>query len=55
MCKDTYRQHIWSFMEENEIALFPRPVFNRIPNFRVRYMYSIMFIYDIYYALISVT
>ncbi|XP_015924436.2 methenyltetrahydrofolate synthase domain-containing protein [Parasteatoda tepidariorum] len=32
--KDSVRQRIWSYLEENNIARFPRPVFNRIPNFK---------------------
>lgn len=31
--KAAIRQRIWSFMEETGIARFPRPVFDRIPNF----------------------
>ncbi|ETO28950.1 hypothetical protein RFI_08176 [Reticulomyxa filosa] len=31
--KEHYRQKVWSHMEHNNIAAFPRPVFHRIPNF----------------------
>ncbi len=31
--KSEIRNYIWSLMEESNIALFPRPVFGRIPNF----------------------
>ena len=31
--KHDIRQRIWRVMEERNIALFPRPVFGRIPNF----------------------
>mgnify|MGYP000644251844 CR=1 FL=1 len=32
--KASIRERIWSIMEETNIAVFPRPVFGRIPNFR---------------------
>ncbi|XP_035228888.1 methenyltetrahydrofolate synthase domain-containing protein-like isoform X3 [Stegodyphus dumicola] len=32
--KEAFRQRVWSYMEEKNIALFPRPVYNRIPNFQ---------------------
>ncbi|XP_054721058.1 methenyltetrahydrofolate synthase domain-containing protein-like isoform X2 [Uloborus diversus] len=32
--KESIRQNIWTYMEENNISSFPRPVFNRIPNFK---------------------
>ena len=32
--KSTIRQKVWEFMERNDIANFPRPVYNRIPNFK---------------------
>ncbi len=32
--KQEIRQKIWKLLEEKDIAIFPRPVFNRIPNFR---------------------
>ncbi|XP_055942347.1 methenyltetrahydrofolate synthase domain-containing protein-like isoform X1 [Argiope bruennichi] len=31
--KESIRQQIWSYLESNDIARFPRPVYNRIPNF----------------------
>ena len=31
--KDLIRDRIWTFLEEHDIARFPRPVFHRIPNF----------------------
>ncbi|GFV40609.1 methenyltetrahydrofolate synthase domain-containing protein [Trichonephila clavipes] len=31
--KESIRQRIWSYMEANDIARFPRPVHHRIPNF----------------------
>lgn len=34
MTKAGFRDSIWSYMETNDIARFPRPVFNRIPNFK---------------------
>lgn len=34
MDKDAIREMIWNLMEEKEIALFPRPVHGRIPNFK---------------------
>lgn len=33
MAKDEIRMRVWRFMEEMEISCFPRPVFQRIPNF----------------------
>ena len=32
--KSSIRQKVWEFMERNDIANFPRPVYNRIPNFK---------------------
>ena len=32
--KSSIRQKVWNHMEVTNIAQFPRPVFNRIPNFR---------------------
>ncbi len=32
--KASIRQKVWEFMEKNDIANFPRPVYNRIPNFK---------------------
>ncbi|HDJ51305.1 MAG TPA: 5-formyltetrahydrofolate cyclo-ligase [Thermoprotei archaeon] len=32
--KQSLREKIWSLMEERDIALFPRPVHGRIPNFK---------------------
>ncbi|CAG2120674.1 unnamed protein product, partial [Medioppia subpectinata] len=35
MCsKCEIRQKVWSYLEDNDIALPPRPVFDRIPNFK---------------------
>ncbi|MFQ5911323.1 MAG: 5-formyltetrahydrofolate cyclo-ligase, partial [Thermoplasmata archaeon] len=34
MEKDAIREKIWNLMEEKDIALFPRPVHGRIPNFK---------------------
>ncbi len=34
MDKDEIREMIWDVMEEKDIALFPRPVLGRIPNFK---------------------
>ncbi|MEQ2309697.1 hypothetical protein AMECASPLE_001293 [Ameca splendens] len=28
------RQRVWDYIEENNLANFPRPVHNRIPNFK---------------------
>ena len=33
LAKDEIRMRLWRLMEEREIACFPRPVFQRIPNF----------------------
>jgi len=32
--KEDIRKYIWKTMEEKNIAIFPRPVYHRIPNFR---------------------
>ena len=32
--KSSIRLKIWKYLEDSNIALFPRPVFNRIPNYR---------------------
>lgn len=32
--KKDIRQKIWEFMEENSLVVFPKPCFNRIPNFK---------------------
>ncbi|XP_022797548.1 LOW QUALITY PROTEIN: methenyltetrahydrofolate synthase domain-containing protein-like [Stylophora pistillata] len=32
--KASIRQHIWDYIEKNNLANFPRPVHNRIPNFK---------------------
>ncbi|XP_013785209.1 methenyltetrahydrofolate synthase domain-containing protein-like isoform X1 [Limulus polyphemus] len=32
--KASIRQKIWKYLEENDIACFPRPVYHRIPNFK---------------------
>ena len=34
MDKAAIRKKVWEFMEKNDIANFPRPVYNRIPNFK---------------------
>ncbi len=34
MDKHEIRMRIWRLMEESNIATFPRPVYNRIPNFK---------------------
>ncbi|RLG62234.1 5-formyltetrahydrofolate cyclo-ligase, partial [Candidatus Geothermarchaeota archaeon] len=32
--KREIRRYIWRLLEERDIAVFPRPVYGRIPNFR---------------------
>ncbi|XP_020797318.2 methenyltetrahydrofolate synthase domain-containing protein isoform X2 [Boleophthalmus pectinirostris] len=32
--KEQIRQRVWRYIEENNLANFPRPVYNRIPNFK---------------------
>ncbi|CAG9569285.1 unnamed protein product [Danaus chrysippus] len=32
--KQSFRQKIWRHLETNGLAMFPRPVYNRIPNFK---------------------
>ena len=32
--KAVVRQKVWEYMEKNDIANFPRPVYHRIPNFK---------------------
>ena len=32
--KASIRKKVWEFMERNDIANFPRPVYHRIPNFK---------------------
>lgn len=32
--KEDIRQRVWHYIEENDLANFPRPVYNRIPNFK---------------------
>ena len=32
--KSSIRQKVWETIEKNDIANFPRPVYNRIPNFK---------------------
>jgi len=32
--KNDIRQKVWAFMEENSLVIFPKPCFNRIPNFK---------------------
>uniref|UniRef100_A0A2S2NFS7 Methenyltetrahydrofolate synthase domain-containing protein n=1 Tax=Schizaphis graminum TaxID=13262 RepID=A0A2S2NFS7_SCHGA len=32
--KKDIRQKVWEFMEENLLVIFPKPCFNRIPNFK---------------------
>ena len=34
LTKPSIRQKVWEFMERNDLANFPRPVYNRIPNFK---------------------
>jgi len=31
--KQEIREHVWSLMEQKNVARFPRPIFGRIPNF----------------------
>lgn len=33
MSKEEIRMRVWRLLEEKDIATFPRPIFNRIPNF----------------------
>ena len=33
MAKQKLREEIWKYLEDRDLARFPRPVFNRIPNF----------------------
>lgn len=32
--KESIRQKVWTYLEENDLACFPRPVYHRIPNFK---------------------
>jgi len=32
--KKDIRQKVWNFLEENSLVVFPKPCFNRIPNFK---------------------
>jgi len=32
--KKDIRQKVWEFMEDNSLVIFPKPCFNRIPNFK---------------------
>lgn len=32
--KKDIRKKVWEFMEENSLVVFPKPCFNRIPNFK---------------------
>lgn len=32
--KHSIRRRVWRYLEEHRLSLFPRPVYNRIPNFR---------------------
>ncbi|XP_060806954.1 methenyltetrahydrofolate synthase domain-containing protein isoform X2 [Amyelois transitella] len=32
--KQSFRHKVWRHLESNSLALFPRPVYNRIPNFK---------------------
>lgn len=32
--KQSYRLKVWRHLENNSLAMFPRPVYNRIPNFK---------------------
>ncbi|XP_068219875.1 methenyltetrahydrofolate synthase domain-containing protein isoform X2 [Palaemon carinicauda] len=34
LTKGDIRKNVWTFIEENDLANFPRPVSNRIPNFK---------------------
>lgn len=34
LTKASIRQKVWEFLERNDIANFPRPVYSRIPNFK---------------------
>ncbi|CAL4129213.1 unnamed protein product, partial [Meganyctiphanes norvegica] len=34
LTKQTLREKVWNYIEENDLANFPRPVKNRIPNFK---------------------
>ncbi|XP_067140034.1 methenyltetrahydrofolate synthase domain-containing protein isoform X2 [Centruroides vittatus] len=32
--KESIRQKVWTYLEQNDLACFPRPVYHRIPNFK---------------------
>lgn len=32
--KQSFRLKVWRHLESNALAMFPRPVYNRIPNFK---------------------
>lgn len=32
--KKDIRQKVWEFLEENSLVVFPKPCFNRVPNFK---------------------
>ncbi|XP_023236081.1 methenyltetrahydrofolate synthase domain-containing protein-like isoform X1 [Centruroides sculpturatus] len=32
--KESIRQKVWTYLEKNDLACFPRPVYHRIPNFK---------------------
>ncbi|XP_049780175.1 methenyltetrahydrofolate synthase domain-containing protein [Schistocerca cancellata] len=32
--KQAFREKVWNYLEKNDLAAFPRPVHNRIPNFK---------------------
>lgn len=32
--KHTLRQRVWRYLEKHHLSLFPRPAYNRIPNFK---------------------
>lgn len=34
LTKASIRQKVWEYLEKNDIANFPRPVYHRIPNFK---------------------
>lgn len=34
MTKQAIRRKVWNFLEKNDLAYFPRPVYGRIPNFK---------------------
>jgi hypothetical protein len=32
--KQAFRKKVWDYLEKNDLADFPRPVYGRIPNFK---------------------